>query len=132
MHRNLHRRVETCFPIEAARLRKRLMQEFEYYLEDNTNAWDLLPDGTYQKVERVTPRPWQPNRFSWKNWWIKESKLILESLLHREILPNPAAMGRPDMVKRCQVVAGLPWFFLWVKLRYEFSGSLGMGLFNDD
>jgi polyphosphate kinase len=52
MNRNLHRRVETCFPIEAARLRKRLMQELDYYLEDNTNAWELLPDGTYQKVER--------------------------------------------------------------------------------
>jgi polyphosphate kinase len=52
MYRNLHRRVETCFPIEAARLRKRLMQELEYYLEDNTNAWELLPDGTYQKVEQ--------------------------------------------------------------------------------
>ena len=51
MNRNLFRRVETCFPIEAARLRKRLMQELEYYLEDNTSAWELLADGTYKKVE---------------------------------------------------------------------------------
>jgi polyphosphate kinase len=52
MNRNLFRRVETCFPIEPAKLRKRLMQELEYYLEDNTNAWVLQSDGTYQKVER--------------------------------------------------------------------------------
>ena len=52
MHRNLFRRVETCFPIEAARLRKRLTEELEYYLEDNTNAWELLADGSYKRVER--------------------------------------------------------------------------------
>lgn len=52
MNRNLFRRVETCFPIESAKLRKRLMQELKYYLEDNTNAWVLQSDGTYQKVER--------------------------------------------------------------------------------
>ena len=51
MERNLFRRVETCFPIESARLRKRLMQELEYYLEDSANAWELLADGTYQKIE---------------------------------------------------------------------------------
>ena len=51
MNRNLHRRVEVCFPIEAAKLRQRVVEDLELYLEDNTNAWELLPDGTYQKVE---------------------------------------------------------------------------------
>jgi polyphosphate kinase len=52
MYRNLFRRIETCFPIEAPKLRKRLIEELEYYLEDNTNAWELLADGSYQRVER--------------------------------------------------------------------------------
>ncbi|MGA8572755.1 MAG: hypothetical protein WBQ36_09355 [Desulfobaccales bacterium] len=52
MPRNLFRRVETCFPVEAARLRKRLIEELEYYLEDNTNAWELLADGSYKRVEQ--------------------------------------------------------------------------------
>ncbi len=52
MRRNLFRRVETCFPIEAAKLRKRLFEELEYYLKDNTNAWELLADGSYRREER--------------------------------------------------------------------------------
>jgi len=51
MNRNLHRRVEVCFPIESAKLRQRVVEDLELYLQDNTNAWDLLPDGTYKKVE---------------------------------------------------------------------------------
>jgi polyphosphate kinase len=51
MNRNLHRRVEACFPIESAKLRQRVAEDLELYLTDNTNAWELLPDGTYKKVE---------------------------------------------------------------------------------
>ena len=51
MNRNLHHRVEVCFPIESAKLRQRVLEDLELYLKDNTNAWELLPDGTYQKVE---------------------------------------------------------------------------------
>lgn len=51
MNRNLHRRVEVCFPIESAKLRQRVTEDLELYLADNTNAWELLPDGTYMKVE---------------------------------------------------------------------------------
>ena len=52
MERNLFRRVETCFPIENSRLRKRVIHELDYYLRDNTQAWILQPDGRYQ---RATP-----------------------------------------------------------------------------
>jgi|WetSurMetagenome_2_1015567.scaffolds.fasta_scaffold66323_3 polyphosphate kinase len=51
MNRNLHRRVEVCFPIESAKLRQRVVEELELGLKDNTNAWELLEDGTYRKVE---------------------------------------------------------------------------------
>ena len=51
MNRNLHRRVEVCFPIESAKLRQRVVEDLELYLKDNTNAWELLQDGTYKKVE---------------------------------------------------------------------------------
>ncbi len=52
MDRNLHRRVETCFPIEDKKLRERMVSELKYYLEDNTQAWLLQSDGSYQ---RLTP-----------------------------------------------------------------------------
>ncbi len=47
MERNLFHRVETCFPIEAKKLRDRVIGDLELYLRDNTQAWLLQPDGTY-------------------------------------------------------------------------------------
>ncbi|RLC87103.1 MAG: polyphosphate kinase 1 [Chloroflexi bacterium] len=48
MPRNLDRRVETLFPIEDARLRKRLRdQVLNIHLQDNVQCRVLLPDGTY-------------------------------------------------------------------------------------
>ncbi len=52
MERNLLQRVETCFPVENKQLRKRVLREVGYYLEDNCQAWTLQPDGSYV---RVTP-----------------------------------------------------------------------------
>jgi polyphosphate kinase len=54
MGRNLFRRVEVCFPITAKRLRDRVMEELGYYLRDNTQAWELQPDGCYR---RLSPAP---------------------------------------------------------------------------
>jgi polyphosphate kinase len=47
MERNLLNRVETCFPIEGNKLRARMKEEFECYLADNSQAWDLDSDGHY-------------------------------------------------------------------------------------
>ncbi len=47
MDRNLHSRVETCFPVEDKKVRERMIRELKYYLEDNTRAWELQSDGNY-------------------------------------------------------------------------------------
>ena len=52
MERNLDHRVETCFPLEGKRLINRAKQELQVHLDDNTNAWILQSDGSY---ERCTP-----------------------------------------------------------------------------
>ena len=52
MKRNLLRRVEVCFPIDAKRLRQRVINDLEIYLSDNTQAWLLAEDGRYHRVER--------------------------------------------------------------------------------
>ncbi len=57
MDRNLHHRVESCFPIEDKKLRERITQELDYYLQDNVQAWELLSDGTYQRIERGDAEP---------------------------------------------------------------------------
>ncbi len=50
MDRNFFRRVETCFPIEEKRMKKKLLKEgLQLYLSDNTQSWVLQPDGSYKK-----------------------------------------------------------------------------------
>ena len=51
MGRNLFSRVETCFPVLDAGLKKRIFKDgLVNYLNDNQNAWDLQPDGTWIKA----------------------------------------------------------------------------------
>ena len=62
MDRNFFRRVEACFPVRDSALAERVYREgLAKYLDDNTQAWELLKDGTYKKLKsRVSPtaRKW--------------------------------------------------------------------------
>ena len=57
MERNLHHRVESCFPLEDKKIRERVIREIDYYLQDNTQAWELQSDGSYQRCERGEAEP---------------------------------------------------------------------------
>ena len=51
MPRNLFRRVEVAFPIEGRKLAARAITEgLTTYLEDNTQAWVMEPDGRYHRL----------------------------------------------------------------------------------
>ncbi len=51
MERNLLRRIETCFPILDPHLAQRVFDEtLRNCLDDNLNAWQLLPDGSYEHL----------------------------------------------------------------------------------
>jgi len=54
MTRNLHHRVEVCFPIEEKRTSDSVI-EFGLlnYLSDNTQAWSLQSDGSYRRISRT-------------------------------------------------------------------------------
>jgi len=52
MDRNFFRRVELAFPIESAVLRRRIIKELSDYLRDDTQAYEMLPDGTYKRIRR--------------------------------------------------------------------------------
>jgi polyphosphate kinase len=55
MPRNLDRRVETLFPIDDRKLLHAVRDTIlKVHLQDNVQAWQLLPDGTY---ERKHPEP---------------------------------------------------------------------------
>lgn len=52
MDRNFFRRVEACFPVRDSALAERVYREgLAKYLDDNTQAWELLKDGTYKKLK---------------------------------------------------------------------------------
>ena len=52
MGRNFFSRVEACFPIEDKRIKKAVLQEgIAPYLDDNTQAWVLKSDGSYERAE---------------------------------------------------------------------------------
>ena len=49
MPRNLDRRVEAVVPVEDPAHRRSLREVLELMWDDNRQAWDLLPDGTYRQ-----------------------------------------------------------------------------------
>ena len=58
MPRNLHHRVEVCFPIEEKRPRDQVIKYgLMNYLSDNTHAWVLQADGTYKRLKPGSSRP---------------------------------------------------------------------------
>jgi len=58
MDRNLVRRVEVVFPIEQADLKARVIDEIlAISLSDNVKSRELLPDGTYKRVQPLEGQP---------------------------------------------------------------------------
>lgn len=52
MPRNLDKRVEIVFPVEAESVREKVMHILEVQLADNVKAHILQPDGSYEKTDR--------------------------------------------------------------------------------
>ncbi|MDH5570261.1 MAG: polyphosphate kinase 1 [Gammaproteobacteria bacterium] len=50
MERNFFQRVELCFPILSKKLSESIIKHLEYYLSDNTQAWELNKEGQYQRL----------------------------------------------------------------------------------
>ena len=53
MERNLDRRIEVLVPVLDAELRARLEETIQLNLADDTNSWELGPDGTWTRVVPV-------------------------------------------------------------------------------
>jgi polyphosphate kinase len=53
MDRNFFRRIELSFPILDPKLKRRVVREgLKPYLDDNTQAWDMQPDGSFKRARR--------------------------------------------------------------------------------
>lgn len=54
MERNLDKRIETCFPLSNKKMIARVKKELRIYLSDNSHAWLLHSDGSYQHLQPST------------------------------------------------------------------------------
>ena len=58
MYRNFFRRIESCFPVLDAKLKRRVYREgLAPYLKDNTQAWEMQPDGSYRQKKPGRAQP---------------------------------------------------------------------------
>jgi polyphosphate kinase len=51
MDRNLFRRIEVAFPVEAPELQARIAEDLKLYMADDTQAWSLNSRGEYARAE---------------------------------------------------------------------------------
>jgi polyphosphate kinase len=51
MPRNLDNRVELCVPVSDPAVKADLLDTLERCLADNTHAWELRPDGSWERLE---------------------------------------------------------------------------------
>ena len=56
MERNFFRRVEVAFPIRHRAQEERIERDLNVCLNDNSQAWQLGPDGSYQRIRRGDAR----------------------------------------------------------------------------
>ncbi len=61
MPRNLYNRVELVVPAESERVREELLDILERGFDDETNNWDLQPDGRWvrRQAQGESPRSLQ-------------------------------------------------------------------------
>lgn len=64
MPRNLNGRVEVLVPIENPTVHAQVLNQVLWAnLEDNTQAWELQPDGTYRRLIRGTAKPFAAHNY---------------------------------------------------------------------
>ena len=56
MERNFFRRVEVAFPIRRPEHRERILRDLGFCLKDNSQAWELKPEGRYERINRGKER----------------------------------------------------------------------------
>ena len=44
------------FPVDEAAQQKRLIEVLDFYFKDNVKSWQLMPDGTYHRIDNAGRR----------------------------------------------------------------------------
>lgn len=86
MSRNLERRVEIVFPIEAEELKEEVKEVLRIQLADTMQANLYMPDGTYHKVDRRGKVALNSQDYFCK-WAYKQLKKEKETVGERRFVP---------------------------------------------
>ncbi|MCM1101573.1 MAG: RNA degradosome polyphosphate kinase [Clostridium sp.] len=87
MPRNLERRVEILFPVEAPALKEELMHILEVQLADTVKASVLQPDGSYRKVDKRGKKAVSAQEQFVKEATAKAKAMIEKSVAKRTFTP---------------------------------------------
>ncbi|SFI94680.1 RNA degradosome polyphosphate kinase [Brevibacillus centrosporus] len=83
MTRNMMARVEILFPVLQRDLRRRIKALLEAMLQDDTKAHQLMPDGTYVRVQPKSAFPMNSQLFFWEETFMHNQKRELELAVPR-------------------------------------------------
>lgn len=83
MTRNMMARVEILFPVLQRDLRRRITALLEMMLQDDTKAHQLMPDGTYVRVQPKSAFPMNSQLFFWEATFMHNQKRELELAVPR-------------------------------------------------
>jgi polyphosphate kinase len=95
MPRNFDRRVEVVTPVENAIFRERIQSVLEVCLADNRQAWDLLPDGSYQQRDPGEQGERATHRMLLRDSWGASRESGAFSVQASAIAGAPKTPGRP-------------------------------------
>ncbi|MGG0936396.1 RNA degradosome polyphosphate kinase [Brevibacillus centrosporus] len=83
MTRNMMARVEILFPVLQRDLRKRITALLETMLQDDAKAHQLMPDGSYVRVQPKSAFPMNSQLFFWEETFMHNQKRELELAVPR-------------------------------------------------
>jgi polyphosphate kinase len=87
MPRNLDRRIEILFPIQDEKHKKALGELLKSYFKDNQKAWNLLPDGHYEKKEQGSEKKFRVQEVLCQRM-LEREKILKESVALIELRPQ--------------------------------------------
>ncbi|WP_047150595.1 RNA degradosome polyphosphate kinase [Aneurinibacillus tyrosinisolvens] len=88
MTRNMERRVEILFPVEAEPLKARVKEILQISLKDNVKARELKPDGTYVHVEPKEGEKRMHSQIYFHAAAVKNTKKIQQTPYMKQLKPK--------------------------------------------
>jgi polyphosphate kinase len=80
MRRNLSNRVEAVVPIEDPRLQEQILAILQLSLDDQRQAWEMMPDGRYRRQRPLDPENVTPQTLGTQSWLMRQARLVASQI----------------------------------------------------